>query len=99
MVCEPMFATCSPVRTARLVIVGTALIKSSTENDPDLYPASAVLDCAPAIVPPVAKTLIFGSACADGVSNRPSARRLAMSFLFEEFDWKVFMAVFQVEVF
>src|SRR5262245_27985507 len=64
---------------------GTAFMRSSTENVPDLYPASAWLACAPAIVPPVASTLILGSANAAGANPIIRATRNGV--------WHVFMAL------
>src|SRR5262245_44489082 len=57
----PMLATCSPDRRASLSMSGTALIRSSTLNSPDLYPYSPA-EPAPAMVPPVARMGTFFSA-------------------------------------
>jgi hypothetical protein len=58
----PMLATRAVSRRARDPIPGAAAIRDLIENTPDLYPRLELDSWAPAIVPPVASTVILGRA-------------------------------------
>jgi hypothetical protein len=58
----PMLATWAASRRARDPIPGAAAIRDLIENTPDLYPRLERDFWAPAIVPPVASTVILGRA-------------------------------------
>src|SRR5262249_31957920 len=56
-----MLEICSPFRFASFLACGTAARSCSTPTWPDAYPAWTSVAAAPAIVPPVARTVMFGS--------------------------------------
>ena len=73
MSCEPIFTICSPLMLAIFFISGTASIKVSILNCPALYAEFTELCPLPAIVPPVAKIVIFGKSAAFAIETpRPN---------------------------
>ena len=73
----PMFVTCTGVTFATFASSGTAATRWFTDTLPASYAEPVELAPAPAIVPPVASTAMFGSArAAPEAAVRASVRRV-----------------------